>query len=248
MNTNNDPTIIVLQQNVGDEGVDDEENGDDDTPEEDKNDDSDTDSVETIPDNSLLSNDVVNDGEEQDRVMPDNDKTQGGNDQTEGSAFNEEGLRWSTRQRRPPPSYIPTMQGNKYQYQGTVNINVPEDANYRKFTETDQLLHVLGVAMVQSHGLHRDIKLFGQEARNAVQKEMQQHHDMETYIPVDPSKLIHDEKREAVESLCNIVKNCCGRVKARQCKRGRGGGGRRNLRYTQKGNFFSALKSCRPDF
>ena len=66
---------------------------------------------------------------------------------------------------------------------------------YKKFTETDQLLHILGVAIVQAHGLHKGIKLFGQEARNAVKKEMQQHHDMETYIPVDPLKLTHDEER-----------------------------------------------------
>ena len=50
-----------------------------------------------------------------------------------------------------------------------------------------------------------------------MQKEMQQHHDMETHIPVNPSKLTHDEKREAVESLCNIVNKHCGQVKARQC-------------------------------
>ena len=80
---------------------------------------------------------------------------------------------------------MPSRQGNTYQYQGTVNLNVPDDANYRKFIETDQILHVLGVAMIQTHGLHKGIKLFGQEARNAVQKEMQQHHDMETYIPID---------------------------------------------------------------
>ena len=53
-----------------------------------------------------------------------------------------------------------------------MNLNVPEETRYRQFTETDQMLHVLGVAMVQAHGLHKDIKLFGQEARNAVQKEM----------------------------------------------------------------------------
>ena len=58
-----------------------------------------------------------------------------------------------------------------------------------KFTETDQLLHVLGVPMIQAHGLHKGIELFGQKARNTVQKEMQQQHDMETYTPVEPSKL-----------------------------------------------------------
>ena len=70
--------------------------------------------------------------------------------------------------------------------------------------------------MIQAHGLHKGVKLFGQEARNTVQKEVQQHHDMETYISVDPSKLTIDEKREAVELLCNIIKKRCGRVKARQ--------------------------------
>ena len=64
--------------------------------------------------------------------------------------------------------------------------------------------------MIKSHGLHKVIKLFGHEARNTEQKEMQQYHDMKTYIPVDPSKLTYDEKREAVESLCNIVKKRCG--------------------------------------
>ena len=38
--------------------------------------------------------------------------------------------------------------------------------------------------MIQAHGFHKGIKIFGQEARNAMQKEMQQHQDMETYIPV----------------------------------------------------------------
>ena len=74
--------------------------------------------------------------------------------------------------------------------------------------------------MIQAHGLHKGIELFGQEARNTVQKEMQQHYDMKTYIPVDPSKLTYDEKQEAIESLCNIVKKRSGRVKARQCGRG----------------------------
>ena len=49
-------------------------------------------------------------------------------------------------------------------------MHVPHDSNYRNFTETDQLLHVLGVAMIQAHGLHKDIKLFGREARNGLDK------------------------------------------------------------------------------
>ena len=103
LDTNEDPTIIVLQQNIGKEGVDNEEDGDDDNPEEDENDDSD--SVDTTPENPLLDNNAVNDREEQDVVMSDDDKTQGENDQPGGSTFNEEGLRRSTRIHRACLSY-----------------------------------------------------------------------------------------------------------------------------------------------
>ena len=63
MNTNNDPTIIVLQQNIGDEGVDDEEDGEVDNSAEDENDD--LDSVHTTPENPLLDTNAVNDRGEQ---------------------------------------------------------------------------------------------------------------------------------------------------------------------------------------
>ena len=58
--------------------------------------------------------------------------------------------------------------------------------------------------MIQAYSLQKDIKLFGQEARNAVQKEMQQHHNMETYIPVDPSKLMYDRNEKPL-SRCAIL-------------------------------------------
>ena len=100
MNTNDDPTIILLQHNIGNEGVDDEEDGDDDNPAEDEN--GDSDSVDTTPENPLLDANAVNGGGEQDQdgVMPDDNETQGGNEQAEGSTFDEEGLRRFTRQRR----------------------------------------------------------------------------------------------------------------------------------------------------
>ena len=111
MNTNNDPTIIVLQQNIGDEEVDDEDDGEVDNSAEDENDD--LDSVHTTPENPLLDTNAVNDRGEQYGVMSDYNETQGGNDQAEGFTFNEEGLRRSTRQRRAPSSYIPSTQGNR---------------------------------------------------------------------------------------------------------------------------------------
>ena len=74
--------------------------------------------------------------------------------------------------------------------------------------------------MIQTHGLKKGLKLFGKEGKNALQKEMQQHHDMETYLPVDPSTLTFEQKKEAVESLVNLVRKRSGNVKARQCGRG----------------------------
>ena len=90
----------------------------------------------------------------------------------------------------------------------------------RKITEIDQILHVFGVALVQAHGLKKGLKIFGTESKNAVQKEMQQHHDMETYYPVDPSKLSEKERRGAIEALMTLVQKRCGRIKARGCARG----------------------------
>ena len=111
VNTNNDPTIIVLQQNVSNEGADDNNDGDDVCPEGDENDDSD--SVDTAPENLLLDANTVIVGGEQNGVTSDENETQGGNDQAVRSMINEEDLRRSTRQHRAPSSYIQSTQGNK---------------------------------------------------------------------------------------------------------------------------------------
>lgn len=85
----------------------------------------------------------------------------------------------------------------------------------RKVTEIDQAYHVIGVALVEAHSLTKGLKLFGQDGKNAVQKEMQQHHDMETYFPVDPSKLSYNDKKGAVEAMVNLIKKRTGQIKAR---------------------------------
>ena len=76
--------------------MNDEKGGDNDTPEEDKHDDSDSESVDTTPENPLLDNNRVNDGEDKDGVLSDYNETQEENDQAEVSTFNEEGLMRST--------------------------------------------------------------------------------------------------------------------------------------------------------
>ena len=120
VSTDNGPTVIVVQQNDADEGVNGVEDVDDDDPE--GNEDDDSDSVDTNSGNPLLEDIVPDDDGEQDGVLTDDEETQGGNGQTEGLTFNAEGVRRSNRVHRAPSSYIPSRQGNKYQYQGTVNL------------------------------------------------------------------------------------------------------------------------------
>ena len=40
-----------------------------------------------------------------------------------------------------------------------------------------------------------------------MQSELQQYHDMDTYFPINPKELTRQQKREALESLMNLVKN-----------------------------------------
>ena len=77
----------------------------------------------------------------------------------------------------------------------------------KDFTIQDQVEHILGVAMAQVYSLKKGLKEFGQDGKNAVQSELQQHHDMDTYFPINPNELTRQQKREALESLMNLVKS-----------------------------------------
>ena len=68
---------------------------------------------------------------------------------------NEGGTRRSTRVTQKPTAYKPSHQNKAYTYQGVININVLEDPNMRKFTELDQVYHVIGVALVEAHSLRK---------------------------------------------------------------------------------------------
>lgn len=81
-------------------------------------------------------------------------------------------------------------------------------------------MHSFGVVSVQAYSLNKGLKLFGQERKNTVQKEMQQHYDMETCYPVDPFKLTYERKKGDIDAMGNLAKKRCGRIKTRQCERG----------------------------
>ena len=67
-----------------------------------------------------------------------------------------------------------------------------------KISQEDIGAHVLGGIMVQQFSLRAGIKKFGDKATVAISKELQQIHDMGTYVPVDPDKMTVSQRAEAM--------------------------------------------------
>jgi hypothetical protein len=61
------------------------------------------------------------------------------------------------------------------------------------------------------------LKEFGKESEEAAIKEMQQHHDMETFQPRYSHELTGEERREALSSLMHLKKKRNGKIKGRSC-------------------------------
>ena len=81
-------------------------------------------------------------------------------------------------------------------------------------------MHIIGVILAQQYSVKKGIRLFGDEGRKAVSKELQQMHDMVAYTPVDARTMTREQKLEALESLMFLIKKRCGRIKARACANG----------------------------
>jgi hypothetical protein len=92
-----------------------------------------------------------------------------------------------------------------------------------KLTEGEHLvedhvvLHIVGVVMAQQYSINEGIKLFGDRAKESVNKELQQLHDYETYISVDAHELTEEQRIQALASLIFITEKRCGRIKTRAC-------------------------------
>ena len=87
--------------------------------------------------------------------------------------------------------------------EGVVNFNMDEQ-HLRPFTEEDAILHVIGVIMVQQYSLKAGLKHFGKEGEKSVMKELKQHHDYKTYVPLDPKTVTAEQRKEALDSLASI--------------------------------------------
>ena len=93
------------------------------------------------------------------------------------------------------------------------NIKLPR---VRKYDKIDHLVHAKMVQLFLEKGL----KEFGKEGRKAIIKEIQQHHNMETYLPRYVHDLTSDERREALLLLMHLKKKRNGKMKARSWANG----------------------------
>ena len=152
---------------------------------------------DTIPE--LVNDDNDDDDEDEDLILP------------EGTS----------RKRQKPVYYKANFTNKVYDKvtEGVINFNMDED-HLRPFTNDDVILHVLGVIMVQNYSIKKGLKHFGVRGEQAVTKELQQHHDMETYFPVDPDTLTQKQRKEALNSLMFLMEKRDKSVKARSCADG----------------------------
>ena len=124
-----------------------------------------------------------------------------------GHAFDDKGIRHTTRTSKTPRNYEPNYTNTKY----TEGHKPMKD-----FTIQDQAEHVLEVAMAQDYSLRKRLEEFGHRGKNAVQSELQPHHDMGTSFPINPNELSRQQKREALGSLMNLMQKGDGCIKV-QC-------------------------------
>ena len=72
--------------------------------------------------------------------------------------------------------------------------------------------HLLSVIFVQQYNLKKGLELFGDTT-----KELQQIHDVGTYVPQDAKELCRAEQLKAILALMLILEKRNGDIKARKC-------------------------------
>ena len=78
---------------------------------------------------------------------------------------------------------------------------------------------MLGVILTQ-YSLKKGLKKFEGRAEEAVEKELNQFHDLRCFDPVDPSTLTRQDRVEALSSLMFLKEKRTGEIKARGCVNG----------------------------
>ena len=144
---------------------------------------------------------------------------------------------------KPNTQYIPSM-GAEKRYQETVNIayedtddvNPVFNCGEHDFTceerkeqvgtksenngDQERIMYdagtapVIGVVLQQMH-INKGLKRFGERARTAGMKEMNQVHEREAVVPVNFESLNEEEKEKIIDSLLLIEEKRDGKIKGR---------------------------------
>ena len=103
----------------------------------------------------------------------------------------------------------------------------------KRLFEDHIVMHMLRVVMAQQYSIQKGIKLFGEEGKKSVSKELQQLHDMEMYEPVHAHEFTREQRKEALSLLMFMTQKRCGRVKSRACINGskQGSGSKRRTQH-----------------
>jgi hypothetical protein len=107
---------------------------------------------------------------------------------------------------------------------GVTQLNIEEaqecsnkNNGHKTNLEDHVVMHMLGAIMEQQYSIQMGIKLFGDEGRKSVSKELQQLH---TYEPVHAHELTREQRLEALSSLMFMTQKRCRKVKSRACVNG----------------------------
>ena len=86
-------------------------------------------------------------------------------------------------------------------------MNFAENAdNPPAMTEEDINAHIMGLVLVEHYNMKKGLELFGERGDKAVTKELQNIHDMNTYDPMDASKLSYQEKKMIWLPYCSLLR------------------------------------------
>ena len=83
-------------------------------------------------------------------------------------------------------------------------------------TEEQSDAHIVGVIFAQHFSLKKGLELFGEKADAAVQKELNQIHQIDTYESVHKSDLTFEDRKKALALLMFITEKRNGDIKARK--------------------------------
>ena len=131
---------------------------------------------------------------------------------------------WSTRNLTKTDRFTPSMDNKRYtdekedEYEdfpkAFMNLQCGEEQEY------DDIHAVILARCLTQYGLKKAINKFGDDAVNALVKEVSQLHNRDVLRPVHWSDLSKDEQKEAIESIIRIKEKRDRSLKGRACADG----------------------------